>query len=100
MESRIATLAHRMDSVAQTKSALPPEAERDQKITEMYEIVKKTEAISQIIPQTVDRMIALNAVHRRGNFINVISSDQVTCYKLQKKKYVYKYIETTFLTDQ
>lgn len=66
MEGRIATLSHRMDAVAQKKSALPAETERDQKISEMYEIVKKTETISQILPQTVERMIALAAVHRRG----------------------------------
>ncbi|XP_011307418.1 probable dynactin subunit 2 [Fopius arisanus] len=39
MENRISVLAHRMDAVAQKKSAISPEADRDQKISEMYEIM-------------------------------------------------------------
>ncbi|XP_015110204.1 dynactin subunit 2 [Diachasma alloeum] len=104
MESRIATLAHRMDAVAQKKSALPPETDRDQKISEMYEIVKKTEAISQIIPQTVDRMIALNAVHRRaGEFSQSLAQleelqTQIS-NSLESNKSVLKGVQESFATN-
>lgn len=66
MEGRITTLSHKMDTLAQKKSSMPPDTERDQKISEMYEILKKTETISQILPQTVERMVALKAIHSRG----------------------------------
>lgn len=66
MESRIASLTNKMDNIAHKKSTMPADSERDQKISEMYDIVKKTEAMSQILPQTVERLIALNAIHRRG----------------------------------
>ncbi|XP_034948789.1 dynactin subunit 2 [Chelonus insularis] len=70
MEGRIATLSHRMDTVAQKKSSLPVDTEREQKINEMYEIFKKTEPLAQVLPQTVDRMIALNSIHRRAADFN------------------------------
>lgn len=66
MEGRIATLCHRLDSVAQKKSALSADTERDQKIAEMYNIVQKTEPMAQVLPETIERMIALNAIHSRG----------------------------------
>lgn len=74
MESRIANLTHRMDSIVQKRAVIPADSDRDQKVTEMYDIVKKTEAISQILPQTVERLISLNAIHRRGNFFSTYSS--------------------------
>lgn len=66
MEGRIATLSHRLDTVAQKKSALSADSERDQKIAEMYDIMQKTEPLAQVLPETIERMIALNAIHRRG----------------------------------
>lgn len=35
----------------------------------MYEIMKKTDAISQILPQTVERLLALNDIHQQGKII-------------------------------
>ena len=66
MESRIATLAHRMDSLAQKKSAMQQDCDREQKIAEMYDIMKKIEASSDVVPQTINRMLALSTVHQQG----------------------------------
>lgn len=66
MESRIATLAHRMDSLAQKKSAMQQDSEREQKIAEMYEVMKKVETSSDVVPQTINRMLALSAMHQQG----------------------------------
>lgn len=32
----------------------------------MYEIVKETDAISQILPETVNRLLTLREIHERG----------------------------------
>lgn len=32
----------------------------------MYEIMKKTDAISQILPQTVERLLTLSDIHQQG----------------------------------
>jgi len=35
-------------------------------ISEMYETMKKMDAISQILPQTVERLLALSDIHQQG----------------------------------
>lgn len=37
----------------------------------MYDIMKQTETISQILPQTVNRMLALNTIHQQGVYLNI-----------------------------
>jgi len=38
-------------------------------ISEMYEIMKKMDAVSQILPQTVERLLALNNIHQQGKIM-------------------------------
>ncbi|XP_066584141.1 dynactin subunit 2 [Prorops nasuta] len=66
IESRLSTLIHKMDNVVQKKSTLAQDSEQEQKITEMYETTKKVEMMSQILPQTVNRMVALNGIHQQA----------------------------------
>jgi hypothetical protein len=43
-------------------------------VNELYDLVKKTEMLSQILPQTLDRLLALESLHRQGNTpVRVIS---------------------------
>ncbi|XP_046597767.1 dynactin subunit 2 isoform X1 [Neodiprion lecontei] len=66
IESRLATLVHRMDNIAQQKASAPISSDQEQKISEIYEVIKKTETMSQILPQTVNRMLALSTVHQQA----------------------------------
>ncbi|XP_034182235.2 dynactin subunit 2 [Osmia lignaria lignaria] len=66
IESRLATLIHKMDNIQQKKVALALDSEQEQKIFEMYDIMKQTETVSQILPQTVNRMLALNTIHQQA----------------------------------
>ncbi|XP_012233285.1 dynactin subunit 2 [Linepithema humile] len=66
IETRLGTLIYRMDSIAQKKAAAEQDSEQEQKISEMYEIMKKTDAISQILPQTVERLLALSDIHQQA----------------------------------
>ncbi|XP_053987382.1 dynactin subunit 2 [Hylaeus volcanicus] len=70
IENRLASLIHRMDSIAQKKSTLSLDSEQEQKIAEMYEIMKQTETMSQMLPQTVNRMLALNTIHQQAAEFN------------------------------
>jgi hypothetical protein len=36
-------------------------------VNELYELIKKTETLSQILPQTLDRLLALELLHKQGN---------------------------------
>ncbi|XP_011690007.1 PREDICTED: probable dynactin subunit 2 [Wasmannia auropunctata] len=66
IETRLGTLIYRMDSIAQKRATTEQESEQEQKISEMYEIMKKTDAISQILPQTVERLLALSDIHQQA----------------------------------
>lgn len=66
IENRLAALVHRMDNIAQHKSNAPISSELEQKISEIHEVIKMTETMSQILPQTVNRMLALSAVHQQA----------------------------------
>lgn len=66
IETRLGTLIYRMDSIAQKKATTEQESEQEQKISEMYEIMKKTDSISQILPQTVERLLALSDIHQQA----------------------------------
>lgn len=70
IENRLASVIHRMDNIAQKKAALALDTEQEQKISEMYEIMKQTETMSQILPQTVNRMLALNTIHQQAAEFN------------------------------
>ncbi|CAK9823063.1 Dynactin subunit 2 [Anthophora retusa] len=66
IDSRLATLINKMDTIAQKKAALTLDTEQEQKISEMYDIMKQTETMAEILPQTVNRMLALNMIHQQA----------------------------------
>ncbi|XP_003704015.1 dynactin subunit 2 [Megachile rotundata] len=66
IESRLATVIHKMDNIQQKKVALSLDSEQEQKISEMYDIMKQTETMSHVLPQTVNRMLALNTIHQQA----------------------------------
>ncbi|XP_020282103.1 dynactin subunit 2 [Pseudomyrmex gracilis] len=66
IETRLGNLIYRMDTIAQKKAATEQDSEQEHKVSEMYEIMKKTDAISQILPQTVERLLALNDIHQQA----------------------------------
>ncbi|XP_076626679.1 dynactin subunit 2 [Colletes latitarsis] len=66
IENRLASLLHKMDNIAQKKTVLNLDSEQEQKILEMYEIVKQTESMSEVLPQTVNRLLALNTIHQQA----------------------------------
>ncbi|XP_011169603.1 dynactin subunit 2 [Solenopsis invicta] len=70
IETRLGTLIYRMDSIAHKKATTEQESEQEQKISEMYEIMKKTDAISQVLPQTVERLLALSDIHQQAAAFN------------------------------
>lgn len=66
IEVRLTNLATKMDAIAEKKSATGQDASREQKTLELYEIAKRTEPITQILPDMLDRMQALESLHSYG----------------------------------
>jgi len=40
-------------------------------ISELYDVVIKTEPVTQLLPQTIERLIALESLHRQGKSVHV-----------------------------
>lgn len=66
IEGRLTALSQKMDSINEKTAATPEDAERNQKVNELYELVKKTETLSQVLPQTLERLLALESLHRQA----------------------------------
>ncbi|XP_015598255.1 dynactin subunit 2 isoform X2 [Cephus cinctus] len=66
VERRLAALVHTMDTIAEKRAATLQDTEREQKISEIYKVVNKTQAASEILPQIVSRMLTLSNVHAQA----------------------------------
>ncbi|GLH05964.1 Dynactin subunit 2 [Gryllus bimaculatus] len=67
VEGRLIALAQKMDSIADKNSSTVEDAERDQKVIELYDLMKKnSEEVAQILPETLDRMLTLQALHQQA----------------------------------
>lgn len=66
IEARLGNLATKMDGLGEKASGSNHDVARDQKTLELYEIAKRTEPITQILPDMLDRMKALESLHKYG----------------------------------
>lgn len=67
IEVRLTNLATKMDAIAEKKTAATGgDASREQKTAELYEIARRTEPITQCLPEMLDRMQALESLHSYG----------------------------------
>ena len=55
-----------MDAIAEKSSGSTDDAKRDQKVIELYEIAKRTEPVAEILPDIIERMQALESLHKYG----------------------------------
>lgn len=65
-EARLTGLASKMDMVTE-KVNNQSDPEKDSKVTELFELAKKTESISSVLPQTISRLTGLEALHREAS---------------------------------
>lgn len=70
IESRLGNLSKTMDAIAEKSNTNNQDAQRDQKVLELYEIAKRTEPIAEIIPDMLERMKALESLHKYGKILN------------------------------
>uniref|UniRef100_T1PFB3 Dynamitin n=1 Tax=Musca domestica TaxID=7370 RepID=T1PFB3_MUSDO len=74
IEERLGSLGAKMDAIAAKSSGSPEDAKRDQKVVEMYEIAKRTEPVAEILPDIIERMQALELLHKYAmNFAKIIA---------------------------
>lgn len=79
IEARLNNLAAKMDQIAEKASGPNQDTQRDQKIVELHEIAKRTEPITQVLPGILERMQALESLHKYAtNFTKVIAELEAT----------------------
>lgn len=73
IETRIGNLANKMDALSAASNNLSKDASVDQKTLELYAIAKRAEPIAQLLPTMLQRMQALENLHKYGenNFIHI-----------------------------
>lgn len=74
IEVRLTNLATKMDTIAEKKTAAGQDASREQKTLELYEIAKRTEPITQLLPDMLNRMQALESLHSYGKRVVLVSN--------------------------
>ncbi|XP_037817240.1 dynactin subunit 2 [Lucilia sericata] len=74
IEERLGSLGTKMDAIAEKSSGSADEAKRDQKVTDLYDIAKRTEPVAEILPDIIERMQALESLHKYAmNFAKIIA---------------------------
>lgn len=67
IEARLNNLGTKMDAIAEKSSAASgQDSQRDAKTLELYEIAKRTEPVTQLLPDMLNRMQALESLHSYG----------------------------------
>lgn len=78
IEGRLSALLQSMDNIKEKKEKLVDDPEKDKMINELYELVKNTENIRKVLPQTIERLTALEGLHKKGCHKIIIFTIYVT----------------------
>ncbi|KAK8758532.1 hypothetical protein V5799_003836 [Amblyomma americanum] len=70
VEARLSLLLQKMQQCAEKKSALE-ELDKTGKVNELYELLKKADAMGNSLNQVVERLVCLQGVHEHGEWQRV-----------------------------
>jgi dynactin-2 len=74
VEGRLAVLVHKMNEVADKKSAIDDQ-EKQTRINELYDLVQKCEGMGGALPDIVDRLDTLQGLHQQGKWTEYIGNN-------------------------
>ncbi|CAH1790279.1 unnamed protein product [Owenia fusiformis] len=100
IEGRLQALSQRLAIVTEKKGAVE-EVDKQNKVSELYELVKRWEAVSSTLPEVVDRMSALKELHEQAmQFSHALThldtSQQSITTQLSSHGTMLKQLEGTF----
>jgi len=69
VEGRLAALTQKMNNIAEakTKASVLEDAEKQSKISELYDVCMKAEANAVVLPNIVDRLDSLQTLHQQAS---------------------------------
>ncbi|CAL4063134.1 unnamed protein product [Meganyctiphanes norvegica] len=65
IEGRLHSVHTRMNSISEKKQAID-DADKQSKVSELYELVKKSETLCSALPEVVDRLVSLEDLHEQA----------------------------------
>lgn len=71
IETRIAALATKLNTINDKCNSLGRNTENDDKIQELYAIAKKTEPLAKVLPNVLERMETLEQLHNYGKMRDI-----------------------------
>ncbi|XP_030750200.1 dynactin subunit 2 [Sitophilus oryzae] len=84
IEGRLSALAQKLESISQKKKEIQQDEEKDKMILELYELVKDSENITKLLPQTIQRLKALEALHNKAtDFTKTLAQIEVIQSEIQ-----------------
>jgi len=72
IEQRLTNLSSKMDQFKEKANAACTDRDREQKISELYEFAKSTEPIAKVLPDMLERMKTLEALHSYGKMFLIL----------------------------
>ncbi|XP_023025073.1 dynactin subunit 2 [Leptinotarsa decemlineata] len=66
IEGRLGALSQKLDAITEKKKQLQKDDERDKMVLELYQLVKNTENVTKLLPQTIIRLKALEEFHNKA----------------------------------
>ncbi|XP_011495731.1 PREDICTED: probable dynactin subunit 2 isoform X2 [Ceratosolen solmsi marchali] len=66
LENKVTSLIDKIDKVILKKTSIKQDSKHELIVEELYDLVKKSQNCSEILPQTIDRMLSLNGLHRKA----------------------------------
>ncbi|CAG9865452.1 unnamed protein product [Phyllotreta striolata] len=79
IEGRLGNLAQKLETIAEKKKSSQKDDDKDKMILELYELVKNTEGVSKLLPQTIARLKALEQMHDKAiDFTKTLTQIELT----------------------
>ncbi|KAG9340627.1 hypothetical protein JZ751_021183 [Albula glossodonta] len=75
VEARLQSVLGKMNEIAKHKAAIE-DAETQSKVSQLYDVVQKWDSMATILPQVVQRLIAVKELHEQGIPLSPFSSLQ------------------------
>jgi len=70
VDTRVSNLLPKLEQTAAKLDSQDPE--KDKKINELYEIILKATQESHLLPEVLQRMVALESLHQKGNYSTIV----------------------------
>lgn len=66
IEGRLGAMAQKLEAIAEKKKQVQQDEEKDKMILELFDLVKNTESVAKLLPQTIDRLKSLEQLHNKA----------------------------------